>query len=115
MMVDEYVRRNLFDSALFRAIPADHYILMPSERSAVAQQDCAAAWKARWRYVPCRTPAVSGCDLFYVRCDGEDEYHASLLILFGLYCCYASFTSDVRLVAFLRPFDSSYSIADRAL
>ena len=114
MTVDEYIRRNLLDSARFRAIPADHAILTPSDRGAVAQHDRESAWQARWRHVPCRTPASSGCDLFFVRCEGEEVYHAALLNLFGRYCRYERVAPNANLVAFPRPFDTWYSIADRA-
>ena len=112
--VDEYVRRNLLDAARFAAVPMVRAIKTPSGRGAVSQENRAGPWKSRWRHVPCRTPAAAGSDLLYVRCEGEAKYHVTLLNLFGRYSCYDGIVPDVRLVALPRPFDSWYSVADRA-
>ena len=52
--------------------------------------------------------------MFYVRCEGEEKYHVSLLNLFGRYRHYEDIALDVCLVAFSNPFDSWYSVANRA-
>ena len=81
---------------------------------AVAQENCASAWKSQRRHVPCRTPAATSSDLLYVRCDGEDKYHVSLLNLFCRCRHYEGIAPNVRLVALPRPFDSWYSVVNRA-
>ena len=47
------------------------------------------------------------------RCKGEEKYHVALLNLFGRHSCYDGIVPDVRLVAFLQPFASWYSVSDR--
>ena len=82
-----------------------HAIKTPSGRSTVAQKTRAGTWKARWRHVPCRTPAAAGSDLLYVRFESEENCHVALLNLFVRYGCYDGIVPDVRLVAFPPPFD----------
>lgn len=83
MTVNEYIRRNLLDWAQFRPIPANHSILPTLGRGSVVYQDSAVTWQARWHHVPRPMQAASGCNFFYVRYEGEEEYCASLLIPFS--------------------------------
>ena len=88
-------------------------IKTPSGHGAVAQENRAGAWKARWRHVPCRTPATTGSDLLYVRFEGEEKFHVTFLNLFGRYRHNEGIAPDVRFVAFPRTFDSCYSVENR--
>ena len=113
MTVDEYIRTRTPDAARFEAIPKKRGIRTPSPRGRVRQENRPTAWNTRWLHTPHRAPALPGSDLLFVRCAGEEQYQARLLSLFGRYCTVADPQPGVRLVAFPRPFDRWYSIADR--
>lgn len=52
--------------------------------------------------------------MLHVRCVVEERYHVTLLNVVCWYRHYEGIAPDVRLVAILRPFDSWYSVANRA-
>lgn len=101
------------DSARFEAIPDRSSIRKSSLRGCVRQENCPTTWNTRWLYMPHWTPATPRSDLLFVRCAGEDQYHACILIVFGRFCTAAEPEPDVNLVAFPRPFHKWYSTADQ--
>ena len=57
--------------------------------------------------------AESRSDLLYIRCAGAEHYHARLFGLFERFGENVNTRPQVQLVAFPRPFDRCYSVADR--
>lgn len=114
LTVSEYIIRNLLDAERFEAIRRRRTIRANSPRRAIPQEERANAGRSRWRHAPNRTLALPGWDLMYVHLTGEKQDHAKFLQVFGPYHRPEYMVPHVRLVAFLRPFEHLYCIADRS-
>ena len=111
--VDAYVGTSFPDTARFGAIPRRRGIRTLSPHGRFREESRPAAWRTRWLHAAHRAIADSRSDLLYIRCAGEDHYHARLFELFEKFGGEVNPEPHVRLVAFPRPFARWYSVADR--
>lgn len=101
------------DAARFDAIPIRKAITVRAGGTNIRQSNRAEAWIERWRHTPFRAFTEPGCDMLYVRCQGEEVYHRRLLVLFGRFGNWPAVRPHADLIAFPRPCSEWYSIADR--
>lgn len=112
MTVDPYVGTALPDAARSEAILRERGIRVLAPHGRVHQENLPVAWRTRWLYAPHWEIADFRSDLLEIRCTGEDQYHARLFELFEKLGGDVDPKPHVELVAFPRPFDRWYSVAD---
>ena len=113
MTVDAYIGTDFPESAQFRAIPRRRGIRTPSPRGRIRPKHTLAAWRTRRLNAPHGAIAESRSDLLYIRCAREEQYCAQLFRLFERVGGDVNPRPHAQLVAFPRPFDPWYSVADR--